>query len=156
VKLSHIQIMAPRDASAGEKANALMTAQEIHAEVMQSNADLTAIARARTQNVQVAEGILHQGDQLPDELALVVSSLPINDISGVIPTRAGYEIVKVLDRIPGQHRGFDEVKGQIAEQSRARKRFAKRARVMEEIRSQAKIEQLLDVGRWLIRPAYDS
>jgi peptidyl-prolyl cis-trans isomerase C len=50
---------------------------------------------------------------LPPEFEAAAFSLKTNQISEIVETRYGYEIIKLLERFPARHEAFAEVKGRI-------------------------------------------
>lgn len=78
-----------------------------------------------------------------EAVAPAAKGLAINQMSDVIETKLGYEIVKVIEKKPEHQRPLDEVKESIKSSLLARKRNEKRRDVLRALKEEAKIEQLV-------------
>jgi peptidyl-prolyl cis-trans isomerase C len=79
---------------------------------------------------------------VPPVIANAASKLQVGQISPPFKTEMGYHILKVTDRKPkGSLREFAEIKDRLIAQMRERKKSEAVARLLEELRSKAKIEK---------------
>jgi peptidyl-prolyl cis-trans isomerase C len=169
VKASRILVRVLPTANAREKAAARAEANEILAKLKVKNADFAAIAKERSKGPEQANGgdlgWITRGRMTPEfdlvafgsapeaapadpkapkpPPAKVVKPLAVNELSGVIETKLGYEIIKVFERKPERQRPLDEVRESIKNSLLARKKNEKRRDVLRTLKSEAKIEQLV-------------
>ena len=69
--------------------------------------------------------------------------LGVNQMSGVIDTKLGYEIVKVFEKKPERQKPLEEVEAMIRQSLDARKHNQKRRDVLRTLKSETKVEQLV-------------
>ncbi|MBN2322141.1 MAG: peptidylprolyl isomerase [Spirochaetes bacterium] len=70
-------------------------------------------------------------------------ALKVGEISGIVETRFGYHLIKLVDRRPERTVPFDEVKGDIEQYLGEQKVYAKLREIVERLKSEAKIERYL-------------
>jgi len=80
---------------------------------------------------------------LPAPWDNVAFNLPVDGVSDPVETNLGVEIIKVWEKQPESVRPFDEVKDTIRNSLIARKRNEKRRDVLRDLKSGAKVEQLI-------------
>ena len=87
VRLAHIELANKADAEAA-------------GDLLAAGADFAAVARSRSIAPDAADGgdlpRWYGPDDLPPQLATAVASMAVGDISGIIPTGRGFEIVRVV------------------------------------------------------------
>ena len=120
VRASHILIVAPKDASAADKAKAKQKAEELLAQVKAHPDQFAQIAQQNSQDPGSApkggdlgyfgRGMIAGGQAFDD----AVFALKKDEISDIVQTDFGFHIIKVTDVKPAVTKSFDEVKDQIA------------------------------------------
>ena len=81
---------------------------------------------------------------MPKEFDEAAFALKPGELSSVIETRMGYEIIFfVAERKEERERAFEEVRDNIKNSLFARKRNQKRRDVLKELKSTAKVEQII-------------
>ena len=120
VRASHILIVAPKDASAADKAKAKQKAEELLAQVKAHPDQFAQIAQQNSQDPGSAakggdlgyfgRGMIAGGQAFDD----AVFALKKDEVSGIVQTDFGFHIIKVTDVKPTVTKSFDEVKDQIA------------------------------------------
>jgi peptidyl-prolyl cis-trans isomerase SurA len=111
----HIFLAAPTTASAEDEARARTTAEKALQRV-RAGEDFATVARQLSQGPSAAEGgelgWIKRGTIQPD-IEKAVFGLQAGQVSDVVRTRTGYQILQVLARRGGGVRPLDEVKDEI-------------------------------------------
>jgi peptidyl-prolyl cis-trans isomerase D len=120
VRASHILIVAPKDASAADKAKAKQKAEELLAQINAHPDQFAQIAQQNSQDPGSASkggdlgyfgrGMIAGGQSFDD----AVFALKKGEVSGIVQTDFGFHIIKVTDVKPAVTAPFDEVKARIA------------------------------------------
>jgi hypothetical protein len=111
----HILIATKKGAFPAEVSNAFEKARGIRARLMEGES-FAAIAAAESDDPSKGKGGdlgFRQPGQLLPALDKAAFALRNNEVSGVIKSEYGFNIVQVTDRLPGRRRTLDEVKDQI-------------------------------------------
>ena len=115
VKVRHVFVALPSGASAAEAEGARTRAEKALGRVRAGD-DFATVAREMSQAPSAAEGgdlgWLKRGTVQP-EIEKVALSLRPGQVSDLVRTRTGFQILKVEDRRGGTVRPFDEVKEEI-------------------------------------------
>lgn len=173
VKASRVLVRLMPDAKPAEKAAALAEAKAVYALLKKPGADFAAIAKEKSKGPEAANGgdlgWLTRGRMTPEfDLAVfgtapetatpadpnapkpppapkgkVVKGLEANEMTAVVETKLGYEIVKVFEKKAERQRPLDEVKESIKNSLLARKKNEKRRDVLRALKADAKVEQLV-------------
>ena len=101
----------------GKESEAEAKAQEVLAKIKEGT-DFSLLAKEYSEDPNtLAGGDLGflEKDKLIPEMKEVVENLKVGEVSGVIKTRLGYEIIKVGAIKEASAKGFDEVKGEITQ-----------------------------------------
>jgi peptidyl-prolyl cis-trans isomerase D len=122
VRVSHILITAPKDASAADKAKAKQQAETLLAQVKAHPDQFAEIAQKNSQDPGSAakggdlgyfsRGMI-AGGQAFDDAAF---GLKKGEISGIVQTDFGYHIIEATDVKPSVTQPFDEVKDAITKE----------------------------------------
>jgi hypothetical protein len=80
---------------------------------------------------------------MPPEFDNVAFNLQAEQVSDVLETKTGFEVVKVWEKKAERQRPIDEVKENIKNSLLARKRNEKRREILRDLKANAKIEQLI-------------
>ncbi len=146
IKASRILIRLANGSNAGEKRSALKKAKTILAQAKKPGANFEELAKANSGAPDARRGgllgWLTRG-RMPKEFDAAAFALKPGQISDVIETRMGYEIIYVAERKEERERAFEEVRDNIKNSLFARKRNQKRRDVLKELKSTAKVEQLI-------------
>ncbi|MCC8391391.1 SurA N-terminal domain-containing protein [Paraburkholderia sp. MMS20-SJTR3] len=120
VRASHILIVAPKDASAADKAKAKQKAEELLAQIKAHPDQFAQIAQQNSQDPGSApkggdlgyfgRGMIAGGQAFDD----AVFGLKKDEVSGIVQTDFGFHIMKVTDVKPPVTTPFEQVKDQIA------------------------------------------
>ncbi|OLL31355.1 peptidylprolyl isomerase [Burkholderia sp. SRS-W-2-2016] len=120
VRASHILIVAPKDASAADKAKAKQKAEDLLAQINAHPDQFAQIAQQNSQDPGSApkggdlgyfgRGMIAGGQAFDD----AVFGLKKDEVSGIVQTDFGFHIIKVTDVKPPVTTPFEQVKEQIA------------------------------------------
>ncbi|MDR1283956.1 MAG: peptidyl-prolyl cis-trans isomerase [Opitutaceae bacterium] len=123
VRLSQIFIAKPKEAAALDKARAKLAS--VKDELAAPGADFAAIAKVSSDERASAERGGEAGwvleTQLRPEIRAAVSGLAQETVSAPIELDDGWHLVKIHEEKEAQTLGFDQVRGQLAQQLRAEK-----------------------------------
>ena len=146
IKASRILVRLANGSNAGEKNAALKKAKSILADAKKPGADFEELAKTHSGAPDARRGgllgWLTRG-RMPKEFDDAAFALKPGQLSNVIETRMGYEIIFVAERKEERERSFEEVRDNIKNSLFARKRNQKRRDVLKELKSTAKVEQLI-------------
>lgn len=146
VRASRLVVKMTTDASAGEKKAALREAKRLQALAAKPGADFGALAHEHSKGPEQARngelGWIARG-RMPPEFDAAAFALKAGAVSDVIETKLGYEIIKVDEVKPEHLRPLEEVKENIKNALIARLRNQKRRDVMQALKNEAKVEQLI-------------
>jgi peptidyl-prolyl cis-trans isomerase C len=125
VRASHILIRTEPSLSSEERAAARKKAEEVLAEAKKPDADFAALAREYSDSPSKARGgdVGYFSQESPMSKAFVEAAfaLKVGEISDVIETERGYDIIKVTGRKDATDVSLDEVKDAIRELLETRK-----------------------------------
>lgn len=146
VKASRILIRVAPTATDAERKKAKAKAQGLAKEAKKPSADFAKLARENSNGPEAAKGgdlgMLYRG-RMPPEFDAVAFTLKANDISDVVETKSGYEVIRIEERKEERVRPIEEVTDTIKTSLLARKRNDKRREVLRDLKANAKVEQLL-------------
>ncbi|MEC9466092.1 MAG: peptidylprolyl isomerase [Myxococcota bacterium] len=150
VKVSRILVRVAPKAEAAELKKGEADAKKIRAKAVKKGANFSAIARESSNGPEATRGgelgWLSRG-RMPPEFDEVAFKLEPGQISEVVKTRLGYEIIMVSEKKAERQRPFEEVQKNIENSLTARKRNQKRREVLRELKSTAQVEQMLEFAR---------
>ena len=145
VRVLRIVIPLRESATAQDRAAAHARAQALRSRAAVAATDFAALARSESKAPEAAAG----GDlgwvqpgTMPGEFDRVVFALRPGALSPVMQTRSGYEFVKVVEKAPRSERAFAEVRQEIREELAEAQAAERRAQVLEQLRREARVEQL--------------
>jgi parvulin-like peptidyl-prolyl isomerase len=150
VKVSRILVRVAPKAEGAELNKAQAEAKKIRAKAAKKDANFSAIARESSNGPEASRGgelgWLSRG-RMPPEFDEVAFKLEPGQVSDVVKTRLGYEVIMVSEKKAERQRPFEEVQKNIENSLTARKRNQKRREVLRELKSTAKVEPLLEFAR---------
>jgi peptidyl-prolyl cis-trans isomerase SurA len=115
IKVRHIFLQVTAGASAAEEGRAREKGEKVLAR-LRAGEDFAAVARQASQGPSAADGgdlgWLRRGVVQP-EVERAAFELETGQVSGLIRTRTGFQILKVEGRRGGEPRSFDQVKDEI-------------------------------------------
>ena len=142
-RASHILIRVPEHASASEQAAAQKQAAAVLAQ-LQAGADFAQLAREHSQDAATAPhggdlGYFAKGDLVE---AFETAALPLGpgQLSGVVTTPYGYDIIKVVDRRAAGYQPLAEVQERIRAVLLKTERQKRQTAFVAELRKKAKVE----------------
>lgn len=142
VRVRHIFFALPQDADAAERARVDAIAEKALARV-KAGEDFGKVAREMSQGPSAREsgelGWLKRGTVQP-EVEKVAFALQPGQVSGLVRTRPGYQIIQVEERRGGGARPFDEVKEEVRDRLVNEQGDTYRAQYIAELRKDAVIE----------------
>lgn len=146
VKASRILIRLQPNTADKDKKALLKKAKDLRGKAAKSDADFAALAKDNSQGPEASRG----GDlgwftrgRMPPEFDNVAFTLQANQVSDVIETKMGFEVIKVHEKKAEHQRTLEEVKENIKNSLLARKRNEKRRDVLRDLKTAAKVEQLI-------------
>lgn len=146
VKLSRIVLRVPPTATEAERKKLKAKAADLGKQAKKPNADFAKLARDNSNGPEAAKGgdlgFLYRGRMQPEFDAVAFAMKP-NEVSDVVETKMGYEIIKVEERKEERVRPVEEVTDTIRTSLLARKRNDKRREVLRDLKANAKVEQII-------------
>jgi parvulin-like peptidyl-prolyl isomerase len=129
-------------APAADKEKAKTEAQGLQSRV-QKGEDMTKVAGEGSAKVHTGDAWIVRG-QVPPVLETAAFALTKpNDVSPVLETPIGYQVLQLIAREPAAVAPFDMVKGQITEFLKQRQSQEKLAAHVQELRSKGKVETFI-------------
>jgi peptidyl-prolyl cis-trans isomerase C len=142
-RISHILIRVPQGASPGERDAAKERAGALAAQI-KGGADFAELARRQSQDPGSAAlggdlGFVAKGD-MDEAFEKQAFALTPGQVSGVVSTPYGFDIIKVTDRRDAGYAPLSEVQDRIREVLLKSERQQRQADFVAELRKKAKIE----------------
>jgi peptidyl-prolyl cis-trans isomerase SurA len=139
----HIFFRLPADAKP-EDVNKVLTRAMIVLQKAQSGDDFAELAKKFSDDPQAATdggdlGTFKKGDMLP-EIEAAVIDMKSGQVSSIVNTKAGFHIIKLVERKQGEVKPFSDVKGAIEEMLYRKKSEERFNQWVEELRRVAAIE----------------
>lgn len=145
VKVSHIMIKVEENAGAEEKGQAREKLEKIRSEIMKGK-DFAESAKEHSQDGYAQKGgdlgFIQKG-YMPREFEDAAFSLEKGQVSGIVETKHGYHIIKLIDRKPRGAAHYDEVKDFLKKYMQRQLEKEKLTAHISELRKGAKIEILM-------------
>ena len=142
IKVSHILISVDGIAEAGGSEQARQEAEEIHNEILKGR-DFAEVARKHSDCDSAFSGAslgyIKRG-YMPEEFDRVAFALEKDTVSGVVKTKFGYHIIKVLDKRPAGVTPYEDVRELIKRHLQQQESKKKLAAHIAELKKRAKIE----------------
>jgi parvulin-like peptidyl-prolyl isomerase len=143
IRASHILISVPEKAAAAERAAAKQRATEV-LEALKRGADFAQLARENSHDPGSAArggdlGYIAKGDMV-DAFETAAFALAPGQLSGVVTTPYGFDIIKVTDRRSAGYESVDDVRDQITAVLTKLERERRQRELIAELRKKAKIE----------------
>ena len=146
VRVSHILIPTNATMSANEKKNAREQAEQLRMDLLKGRDGFIELAKKYSSAPDSKFG----GDlgyltreQMPPSFGQAAFALQPGQVSEIVETRAGYDIIKMRDRRPAVITSFDQAKPQIEEYLKKQKRDLAVEEFVQKARSSSKVEVLL-------------
>jgi parvulin-like peptidyl-prolyl isomerase len=141
-RASHILIRVPENASGSARATAKQEAEALLAQ-LQAGADFAQLARAHSQDAATAAqggdlGYFAKGDMV-DAVETAAGALAPGQLSAVVLTPYGYDIIKVTGRRGAGYEALADVKERIRAVLLKTERQKRQAAFVAELRAKAKI-----------------
>ena len=148
IRTSHILIKVPGGATEEQDRMAKQRAVTILARVKKGE-DFAKLAKENSMDDSASRG----GDlgftprgQLVAEYEDAAFNLPADGVSDLVRTQFGYHIIKVTEKKKEGLATLSEVQQQLAEFLKTQKEQAEAAKLVDQLRSQAKIEAFIPLG----------
>lgn len=146
LRASHILIGVPRDATPEVRDARRVKAQAI-LDRAKKGADFAALARENSED----QGSVRNGGALPNfgrgrmikPFEDAAFALAPGGLSEVVETPYGYHIIKLHERLPSRKLPFDEITQRLKDYLVQQKRLEVMKRLVDDLRSKAKIEILI-------------
>ncbi|HXQ21210.1 MAG TPA: peptidylprolyl isomerase [Candidatus Acidoferrales bacterium] len=149
IRASHILIRVPQGASAADRSAAKQGAAQL-LDRLKAGGDFAQLARERSQDPGSAAvggdlGYLAKGD-MDETFEQAAFALAPGQLSGIVSTPYGFDIIKVTERRDEGFAPLSEVEDRIREVLLKRARQQREADFVAELRKKAQVE-LVDKGR---------
>jgi peptidyl-prolyl cis-trans isomerase C len=145
IRASHILIRVPAHASAEEKAKARKEAEGLLGQ-LKGGADFAALARQHSQDPATAAKGGDLGffarDTMADSFEKAAFALKPGELSGVVETPYGFDLIKVTGQREAGYTPLDDVKGEIVAVLRDEEKRHRQDQLVAELRKKAKVEIL--------------
>ena len=115
VKVRRIQLKANKDADAKELEKTLDNARVLHKKAIQKPEDFTGVAKTEVID------FFDKGTYAPEFEAAAFRLQSKNDISDIVKTKDGYEIIQLIERKAASEKPLDSVRNEIVKTIKARK-----------------------------------
>jgi peptidyl-prolyl cis-trans isomerase C len=148
VRSSHILIAVPASATPEQERLAQQRAETLLGRVKKGE-DFAKLAKDYSTDTSASQG----GDigfaprgQLAPEYEDAAFELPAGGVSGVVRTQFGFHIIKVTEKRKAGVATFEQVQAQLGEFLKGQKAQAELVKIVDQLRSQAKIVAYIDSG----------
>jgi peptidyl-prolyl cis-trans isomerase D len=126
IRARHIVVKTPADASEAVRAAARKKAEDILSEI-RAGGDFAAIAKKRSDDKETAAaggdlGVIQHGKLSPSVDAAAWALNP-GEVSDIVETPEGFDIVKLDERLDAGLRPLDEVRGEVEQSLRMERAF---------------------------------
>jgi len=143
VRVSRMLIRVPNHATPAERNASKQRAGDLLAK-LQAGADFAQLARANSQDSASAAhdgdvGYIEKGDMDP-AFEKQAFALALGQVSGVVTTPYGFEIIKITDRRAAGYSPLEEVQDRIREVLLKSERQDRQAAFVAQLRQKAKVE----------------
>jgi peptidyl-prolyl cis-trans isomerase C len=148
VRSSHILFVLAENPTPEQEKAVKLRAETILARAKKGE-DFAKLAKEYSQDSSASQGGdigYVPKDQLAPEYESVAFSLPVGSVSEVVRTQFGYHIIKVTDRKRAGVSTLDEIRTDLTEFLKGQKVDAEVAKLVSQLRGQAKIEVLIAAG----------
>jgi peptidyl-prolyl cis-trans isomerase C len=145
VRTSHILIAIPQGASPEEQERARQRAQSL-LDRARKGEDFAKLAKENSMDASASQGGdlgLTQDGELAPEYEAAAANLKVGEISGLVRTQFGYHIIKVTDRKKAGTETLEVARDQLTDFLKGQKEDAEVNKLVQTLRSQAKIEILI-------------
>jgi len=146
LRARHVLVRVPPDAKAQQAVDGEVRAQQARRRVV-AGEDFGAVAAevsddAASRNRGGEVSVFARGE-VPPKFYDAVSQLELGELSTVFRSVAGYHFAELLERLPSEHRAFNDVREAIKQQLAARQRQRRVQDLVNELRSKARIETFI-------------
>lgn len=148
ITAQHILLKTDKDTTDAQKKEKLALAKKLTAEAKKQGADFGEIAKRSSEGPTAARG----GDlgtfsrgRMVKQFEDAAFAAKAGDIVGPVETQFGYHVIKVNEKTEEKQRTFEDVKETILTSLKARQKSKATRELLEQLRTQAKIE-LLEPG----------
>jgi peptidyl-prolyl cis-trans isomerase C len=146
VRVAHIMLLVPQGATPGRKASRRVEAEGILRR-LRGGGDFAKLAKELSEDKATAD----KGGELPPfghgqrdpAFESAAFALKTGEISGVVETRFGFHILKLLERKASEHKPYDAIEARIKEYVLLSRRQQHMTNVLAGLRARAKIETYL-------------
>lgn len=140
VRTSHIVIRVASNASADERQKAIAKLRSIRVDLGAGNLDFAAAAKAHSQCPSAPKGgdvgYIVRKFQTDEAYARTAFAMKVGEVSDVVETDAGYHLIWLTDRKPGQPSRYEDVATDVRECFEAELK----QNLLTELRKKARIE----------------
>ena len=144
-KIRHLLVAVPQQSTPNEVLRAKKRIEEAQA-LIKSGAEFSTVAKQYSEGPLASSGgevwTMRRGELAP-ELEQAALALPIGQASDIITTPAGFHLIVVEERVPGQTFPFDQVKERIRNTLFDQKTEAKFKEWIESLKTKANVEMKL-------------
>jgi parvulin-like peptidyl-prolyl isomerase len=142
IKVSHILIAVAPDAPENEKKEKKAQAEKILAKA-KAGEDFSTLAKkysedTKTKNKGGVLGYFSKGSKNP-ELEKAAFNLKKDEVSNLIPTQKGYQIIKLLDTKEAKTKSFEEAKNRINNKLQQQKRNDAVEKLLEDLKAKTNV-----------------
>jgi peptidyl-prolyl cis-trans isomerase C len=145
VKASHILIKVEADAPEAQKAEARKKIESVR-QKMQKGEDFGNLAKTYSEGPSGPNGgdlgYFRRG-QMVKPFEDAAFGLKLNETSGIVETRFGYHLIKVVDKKPAKKMTYAEVKDRLNDHLKKQKTDSEANAYIDNLRKDAKIEKFL-------------
>lgn len=145
-RASHILLRVPQGATLARKAQVRALAEGV-LEKIRKGEDFASVARSYSQDADSAKagGLLppFSRAQMVPALAEAAAALQPEQVSGLVETPFGFQILKLHERLPSQKTSFEQARPQLKQHLLAEKRQQALQALVRSLRAQAQVETFL-------------
>ena len=147
IKSQRILLRVPAKATPAERAKIEKTAKSLRAKAAKKGADFAALAKENSEGPEASRGgemaWMPRG-RMTAEFDAAVFVLAPGQVSEVVPTRLGYEIIKLIEKKEARQRPLEEVAESIRNSLNARRKNEARRDVLKRLKEGSKVETLIE------------
>ncbi len=140
VRVSHIELLTPANATDADRAKPRRQLTELRADLLAGKVEFAEAAKRVSQSSTAANGgdlgFIARKFMVDESFARAAFATPVNGVSDIVQTDSGLHLIKATERTAGEPSDFNKIKEEVRKACIEEMRM----RLVSELRKTAKIE----------------